>query len=147
MYHRGKKLPLRSQEEITYWSFKSCGSEQCWGVWADAPLQVCSVTSFSKVSNNARVFQSFLHWPSARKKMNTISIVLLGKAFPLEFSCARRRSYHSLCCSSHTAHSPLLQCRHARADMDAPFSFTEVFPGVPKAIELYIWRPGASMIL
>lgn len=78
------------------------------GVWADTPLQVCSVTSFSKISNKALIFQSFLHWPSARKRINTISIVLLGKAFPLEFSCAYRRSYHNLCCSSHTAHSPLL---------------------------------------
>lgn len=46
--------------------------------------------------------------------------------FPLELSCGCRRIYHSLCCSCHTAHSPLFQCMYPWADMDAPFSFTEV---------------------
>lgn len=95
-------------------------------VGADATLQVCSVTSFSSLSNKEHVFQSLLHWPSVRKKINTISVALLGKVFPLEFTCACRRSYHSLCCSSDTARSPLFQCMHPWADMDAPFSFTEV---------------------
>lgn len=53
--------------------------------WTDAPLQVCSVTSFSSLSNKAHGFQSLLPWPSVRKKINTISMVLLGKVFPLNF--------------------------------------------------------------